>query len=623
VGATRAFTRRVPTRWAPDLLLLLVVSGWLTVVGLAQVPLQDPDEPRSALVARVMVDRGDWLVPHLPLAYQREYPLYPVQGEVVVYLNKPPLFFWLEAAAISLLGPTDLAVRLPSVLAQVLTVLLVYLIGRSLWGRRAGLLGGLVMATAVLAVILGRVARMDPVLIALMTAMLLAASRLMSGSKRAFGWLALLYVSAGLGILTKGPVAVVIPATVLLATIALTGRWGDVRELHPLAGAVVALLIAAPWFLYMNYRFPPTEAGAHGFLYEFFVRQNIERATAENFEGTALPGYLLAVLLGGFVPWTFFLPGACARPFRFDWRERKNRPVGILLVLWSAGVVLLFSLSRTQFLHYVLPAFPPLAVLTGSYLDDRLHHAEPGRFFRLTVALTLGVCLVLAGKVTLGSGPGGPGWPLRISVMVVATAGLLAALLALLRRRAAAAVGLLMVETCVVLTFGLATDPFSIYMAHSTKGEARVLKDLLRPGDRIVALQAPYSLQWYLWPEPVLDASTNVAPAGGAQWQALVAALNGPQRTFCVMGDGGASGKPRKIDRLRLLVRWPLRVIMETPRHVLFVTEPEAGGADTQRLPPREPRAPTGAVNAPGTDAESARGPSVGERAALPPATTR
>jgi 4-amino-4-deoxy-L-arabinose transferase-like glycosyltransferase len=659
---TRALSQRVPGRacWPADLLLLLAVSGWLTVVGLWRIPLLDPDEPRSALVARIMVDRGDWLVPHLPQAYQHQYPGYPVEGDLIVYLNKPPLFFWLEAVAITLFGPTDLAVRLPSVAAQVLTVLLVYLIGRARpqagtrSGRRAGLLGGLVMATALLAVILGRVARMDMVLVCLMTAMLLATIRLIcdgpaecaqktkmeNGERRLqepkapllsplsslllwqprAAWLALLYVSAGLGLLTKGPVALVIPAAVLLATIAVTGRWGDLRRLHPVVGTVVALLISAPWFLYMNYRFPPTETGAHGFLYEFFVRQNIERATVENFGAAQPPGFLLAILAGGFVPWTLFLPGACAGLLRSDWSDRKNRPVGILLLLWSAGVLLLFSLSKTQFRHYVLPAFPPLAVLAGGYLDDRLRCATAGlagratRFFRvtlaLTLALTLAMCLVVTTRVTLAStpasrapasgwrAPGGPGWPLRISVMVVTTAGLLAALVFLLRRRPAVAVGLLVAGTCVILTFGLAADPFSVYMAHSTKGEARAIRELFRPGDQIVALQSPYSLRWYLWPEPVLDPTTGLEPGGAARWEALTAALNSPRRSFCLLGRGKSAGASPVVDRLRQAVRWPLRVIMETPRHILLFIEPEAGGVGPEHPVSLVPEEPPGSPNA-------------------------
>jgi len=581
-----------------DVLLLVVLSGWLAGVHLGQLPLVDPDEPRSALVARLMVERGDWLVPHLPELFRREYPHYPVRGDLMVYLNKPPLFFWLEAAAMKVFGPTELAARLPSALAQVVTVLLVYAISRSVWGRRAGLLAGLVMTTATMALILGRVARMDAVLVALMAAMLLACLRLMSDAHRPRLWVALLYVSAGLGLLTKGPVAILIPGVAMVSTILLTGRWADIRRLRPLIGVAIMLLISAPWFLYMHYRFPPVEAGARGFLYEFFVRQNMVRATAETFGEAKPPGYLVAVLLAGFIPWTLFLPAAFLHRLRSDWRGRKRRPAGVLLLAWTAAVLVLFSASKTQFGHYVLPAFPPLAILTGAYLGDRLGDRERSRLFRLLLGATLALCLALAVVVILARQGIDAGRPVRVSTLVAVTTVLTVSLVCLVRRREAASVGLIVVAASVLLTFGLSTDPFGTYRRKTTKVEATAIKQLLGPDDQIVSPETPYSFSWYLWPHPILDPTSGIRPGGGAHVQAIAEALNRPQRSFCLLHEVS------KVEKLRPRVRWPLRVVVETIEHVLIVTGPEdeGGRAPSAEEPPASSSGEQGGNAAIGTD---------------------
>jgi len=167
-------------------------------VHLAHAALVDPDEPRSAIVSRPMVERGDWLVARLPAAFHRDYPRNPVEGDTLVYWDKPPLFFWLGAVAMKVLGPVPLAARLPSALAHVGTVLLVYAAGRMLWGRRAGLLAGAVMAAAPAALVMSHLARMETLLAALTAAMLLAVLKLWSGQGRAWAWTVALYVAAGL-----------------------------------------------------------------------------------------------------------------------------------------------------------------------------------------------------------------------------------------------------------------------------------------------------------------------------------------------------------------------------------------------------------------------------------------
>ncbi|MCX5655251.1 MAG: glycosyltransferase family 39 protein [Planctomycetota bacterium] len=560
--------------WAWHALLLAVLSGWLAGVRLPEGSLYDPDEPRTALVARLMAERGDWLAPHLPAVFHHDYPHDPVEGDLLAYWDKPPLYFWLAAGAMKALGPTALAARLPAALSLVAAVLMAYAAGRSLWGARAGFLAGVVMAVSPMPLAMAHAARMDALLAALMTAMLLAMLRLMLGLGRAWVWTLVLYVAAGLGILTKGLEAVVFPAAAVAVATALTGRWRDLRRLRPLQGALVCLAVAAPWFVYMHFRYPGAADGqGTGFLYEFFVRQHFGRAGGET--GQKLPpGSLAAILLAGLMPWTIFLPAACARLGRKGWRERRENPAVLLLIVWPLLIVGVFSFLKTAMLHYVLPAFPPLAILLGAYLDERLSDGVPDRWFRrgMATAVVLGGVAVAGAIVYLVRNDL---WrPEFLWTFAAAAAVTLAGLASVLRDRRQTAVGLLLAWMVIIATFFLTSDPLKVYATNSTQAEARTIIEALRPGDEVLAYPyTPYSLTWYFWPHGV----RYPAPAGdpdAASFTDLVRELNHPHRTFCVLQ------KHSVLEQIQGRVQWPVQVLSTMPGHTLFVTTPpESAGA--------------------------------------------
>ena len=573
------------------------------MVHLAGAGLIEPDEPRTAIVARLMAERGDWLVPHLPAVFHHDYPHDPVEGDLVAYWDKPPLYFWLAAAAMKALGPTALAARLPAALAFVATVLLVYAAGRSLGGApsrpgravpgRAGLWAGLVMATSPLALAMAHVARMDALLVALMAAMLVAVLRLMDGTARPWAWTVALYVAAGLGLLAKGPEAVALPAVAVVVTAAVTGRWRDLSRLRPLAGAAIGLAVAAPWYIYMHMRYPASADGSSaGFLYEFLVRQHFGRAMSGEFGHTLPPGTFVGILAAGFLPWTVFLPGACARVARGGWREFRASPAAVLLVAWPIVVLVAFSLSRTQLPHYIAPAFPPLAILTGLYLDERLRSGDGGspqatrrggRWFRSGLAITtgLGVLFVVGAAVVLprlGLWQAGHAWWVAgIAVLMVAGAA------AVWRRRHAVALGLVVAGMAAIATFAFAADPFGIYRALSPRDPILAMKKQMRPGDAVIAYpHRAYGFVWYLWGEPVLYPTPGGGPAEEPSEDVLVAELNRPRRTFCMIQ------RRAMIDSFRPRVRWPIRLVSDAKsRYTLIVTEP---GADDSPPPKEEPR---------------------------------
>jgi 4-amino-4-deoxy-L-arabinose transferase-like glycosyltransferase len=503
-----------------------------------------------------------------------------------------------------LLGPGALAVRLPSALGHVGTVLVVWAIARHLWDRRAALAAGAVAAVAPLALAMGTIARMEALLALLMTLMLLAALKLLDDRPRSWRWTLVLYGAAGLGLLTKGPVAVVLPALAILAALVLCGRLREIGRLRPVAGLVIVLAVAAPWYLYMNYRYPWVSCREPGFWHEFFISQNFGRATAGGFgHNRQFPGFLLAVFLAGMGPWAIFLPGLAADLFRAARRavpdrqalaallrgERREQAGLVLLILWAAAIVGAFSLSKTQLPHYVAPAVPPMAVLLGWYLADRTRPEARDRLFTigLWIATLAGAGAVAA--ILAGVDRHALGHVHRLALLVVLAGIVVAGVATLVQGRRAAAVTLLAAGTACLLAFTLTTDPYRVFSTSNTLRESATILRSAQADDVILAYpRVPYSAAWYLWPHPIEEATTTGTPDGYASLPHLIETLNQPRRTWCLLQ------KKDLLDVLKTEVRWPIEVVSRAPDHTLLLVAPVLGPEPQSRRPPAAEEAPHG-----------------------------
>src|SRR5262245_34315167 len=177
-----------------DALLLLVVLPALFLYPCLSFRLFEPDEGRYAEIAREMLARGEWVIPLL-------------QGEP--YLDKPPLFYWLVMLSYQAFGVHDWAARLVPAVAVHLTILLAYLFGRTWLGERAAFRGALVLALAPGFLNMGRLLLLDG-LLALWTTLALFAGFTALRERWHRGWWLLACVACALGVLTKGPVAVLL-----------------------------------------------------------------------------------------------------------------------------------------------------------------------------------------------------------------------------------------------------------------------------------------------------------------------------------------------------------------------------------------------------------------------------
>jgi 4-amino-4-deoxy-L-arabinose transferase-like glycosyltransferase len=413
------------------LLACLVAAVVPYFLNLGATSIVDANEAFYAETPREMIESGNYISP--TFNYEPR-------------LNKPPLSYWVVAASYGIAGPSLGASRLPIALGALVIFATAFLLGRQAFSTRAGLLAALTLAATPRMVLFSR-----RIIIDVFTAMFLGLTLLCfmmaesdPGNRRR--WLLAMYVSVGLGILVKGPVAVAIPGLVFLIYLVATGQLRSLRRLMLPSGALIVSVIVLPYYAAL-YAQEGWDAIA-----SFLFRENLARYA----EGVGAPDrgpffYLPVVFADLYFPWSLLLPAALALvPWKRAARGEAGGPAGasggdvalrarLLLGLWIVVVVVFFSLSKGQQDLYVLPFVVAGAALVGGVLDQWLAgvSAEPlDRVVTGSVALLAGVLLVVgAATAWLAGWPGG-----RLDIAgvlpaaIVVVAGGSAAIAALWRR---------------------------------------------------------------------------------------------------------------------------------------------------------------------------------------------
>ncbi len=306
--------------------------------------------------AREMLSRGDLITPYLNFA-----PFY----------DKPILTYWLIIASYLSFGINTFAARLPSALCGVATALVIYSLGRRFVSRRASFLAALSVVSMPLSVIVGHVALTDMPLTLLTTITnLLLLSALIRGTSKC---LIPAYVSLGLALLCKGPLAIVLAAACIGGFLFVTSRsvsdfQNRFMSLKPLQGVAILLAVSLPWFI-------AEHIASHGaFTTHFFIEQNFGRLSGQLHQHShAHPfWFYFPFLLGGFLPW-FPLLLSAPIVFRINRENRFSQNPRTQLIIasscWLFGTLALLMISSSKLPTYLLPLAPPIAILTGIYLD--------------------------------------------------------------------------------------------------------------------------------------------------------------------------------------------------------------------------------------------------------------
>jgi len=333
------------------LILLAAVCALVFLLFLDKTPFHDKGEAREALVVRDIVLEGRWL---LPLR----------AGEHIA--SKPPLFHWFAAAA-SILGGemTEASIRFPSALFGTLGVFLCYFFGRRLYGPKTGLWAGLILATTALYYAAGIEARVDMTLVFFVTLSLILFFSIYRGFLQHGIWWYVFFVTAGISVTAKGPVSVVLCGLVITTFLLLRKRSDIFRTIIRHPGMLLGVFLCVAWYGVALY------LGGDEFFNLQFVKENFARFFVHGEGGTGHQKpfyYFVPYLFTLGMPWSLFLPGAIWSYFADRFRLREDL---LFLGVWAAAVFLFFSVSAGKRPPYILPLYPPVALLIAVWLSDQ------------------------------------------------------------------------------------------------------------------------------------------------------------------------------------------------------------------------------------------------------------
>lgn len=354
--------------------LTLVLLSLLTFfLGLGRQAITDSDEAFYAEAAREMVESGDWLTPHFN--YEERW-------------QKPALYYWVTALIYLIAGPTEWAARFWSAFSGLGLALLSWRIARRLTASdEAAWLAGGIAATCFGCFAMARLALPDLPLALFMTLTIWSALE-----ER---WL-LAGAAAGLGFLMKGPVALVIPAVVLIP---IWWREGRLTRLRPrevgLATAAFAL-IGLPWYAAMT--------AVHGIAYldSFFVGDNLERFATDRFNDPRPIWFYVPIVIGGMLPWSMYLLILPRQPLRDVLRRTRRLAVEEWrLLAWAFMPLLFFTLSVGKQPRYILPALPPLAILLARSITTHIADDDPHARFDLAASVWASAALYVVLAILL------------------------------------------------------------------------------------------------------------------------------------------------------------------------------------------------------------------------------
>lgn len=361
---------------------LIMLLGWILAIalitlfwGIGDIGLIDETEPLFVEASRQMLVTGDWVTPFF-------------DGET--RFDKPPLIYWLMVLCFKVFGVSEWAARVPSALAALGTVVLCFCVLRqhnpSLKpettstqpqlhrSNLAAWLGATMLMLNLNTYFWGRTGYADMLLMACMGGSLLAffmGYAQVESPQIQRRWYGAFYVLTALAVLTKGPIAIVLPAAILGGFTLYIGNLRQViREMQLLRGILLILVLALPWYILV------TLANGEAFISSFFGYHNLTRFSSVVNQHSGPWYFHFAVILAGFLPWSAYLPVALyqTQPWRRKlWQGRsRSAQLGLYAAIWFAIILLFFTVSVTKYFSYTLPLMPAAAILVSLLWTDAI-----------------------------------------------------------------------------------------------------------------------------------------------------------------------------------------------------------------------------------------------------------
>lgn len=381
----------MPRQWEKtwvQFLALTALWGIICLPNLGGADLWDIDEGNNAEAAYEMLESGNWVVPTFNYRLR---------------VDKPALLYWLQILSYKMFGVNEFAARFPSALGGLASLWLIWGLGRLMFGPLAGFLAGIFLLTMPAWAGAAHFANPDSLLNASITATLfLFWQGYQKQNSRYLGWAG---ITTGLGMLAKGPIALALPGLILFPFLLWEKRLLFLASWHLLSGALLFLLVAAPWYAWVGVE---TKFEWHR---GFFLTHNLGRfqTTMENHSGPWF--YYLLVISVGALPWSAFLlltAFQCKKDLGNSRQGDGGKTATRFLLCWVLPVLGFFSLSGTKLPNYILPLYPALALLTARAFQEWLRDttSAPSWVMNLgTAAVSLTGLLVFLGLL-VGSGQG-------------------------------------------------------------------------------------------------------------------------------------------------------------------------------------------------------------------------
>lgn len=348
----------------------------LRLLGMVWLPFADTTEPRYAEIARLMAASGDWVTPWFA-------PGIPFWG-------KPPLAFWSEALAFKLLGTSELAARLPSLLATIGSLTLIHTYARSIFGSRIAKWALLVYSTCALVYVVAGAVLTDPFL-ALATTWAMVAFA-MASRQSSWQWRYGFFVALAVGLLAKGPLVLVLVGGPLLPWLAWHPHARDTfKKLPWLSGLALMLSLSAPWYILAELKTP-------GFLQYFIVGEHFLRFIDSGWSGDLygnaherMKGAIWKDVLIATFPWGLVALGMLLRRVidpvrRHSLMQTLRDPDKTYLLAWALFTPVLFTFAGNILWTYVLPALAAFSILLAIALAKLQEKSNFNRRMLYTLA---------------------------------------------------------------------------------------------------------------------------------------------------------------------------------------------------------------------------------------------
>ncbi len=385
------------------ILAIVLVWAGIYISSIFQPALLDDADTVHAEAAKEMLTRHDWVTLHIDLGFR--------------YLEKAPLMYWAVAASFKVFGVHDWSARLPIALGILALLLVVYRLGRRIYGEEGGFYSALALATGFGPFIFSRILIPD-MAVGLWLALGFDFFLTSLEQERPSSWVCWgLAATMALNVLTKGLIGLAFPIGTIFIFLLLTGNLRHVLKLRLLSSFVVFLLIAAPWHLLAGFA-NPAQGQAKGFFWFYFINEQFLRYINKRFPNDydTVPLWLFwGLMLLWLMPWTAFLVQSLRRiPWRpREWRAglTEQQRGTLLFALWAAVILIFFSFSSRQE-YYVIPGVPGLALLLGGWLARE--NASPvgsqerrSGMISSTVLMAVGVvaCVIAVGLAVEAQAP--------------------------------------------------------------------------------------------------------------------------------------------------------------------------------------------------------------------------